>query len=113
MFHTYAILLLIDLIVNTWTLLTQSGFIGPRLIQDKTLKMMGQELEKLLALDAAGLLSEPALAVLTAAGMSRFCWATEALLGGVLHRRRIVGLARVNAAFWVATSASSPVQLRA
>ena len=34
------------------TLLTQSGFIGPRLVQDKTLNIVKGELKKLLELDA-------------------------------------------------------------
>ena len=52
MFHIALFLMDIDYLVNMLTLLTQSGFIGPRLVQDKTLNIMKGELKKLLELDA-------------------------------------------------------------
>ena len=51
-FHIFLLLMDIDYLVNMLTLLTQSGFIGPRLVQDKTLNIMKGELKKLLELDA-------------------------------------------------------------
>ena len=52
MHHTGMVLQEIDHVINLLTLLTQSGFIGPRLPQHSALTRMRRNIEKMLALDA-------------------------------------------------------------